>query len=309
MPDLEPREWRGVILQDGQGLTLASSAATLLPQLIVQRVLSNAPDSASLLAGKWKAVRERALALHRVLGGSDDAMDAIAAVATDPMAREAFRYTKGAETAFEDAHSKLCRAIDRSDAFKHYADWLDARIAQQPRPLEPLDRYGPWSRRTICWEQRLVTVTGGPSAVSCEVLASIIESDAGVDSAVPTAASWSVHAGEASGETALVEAAEALEPHMSSLDTVAAGLATALLTEDTSYRGLAHAEAVVALDEGGDSIRAWQALQSAAWWMARNGGGVPAAIHEGARSMAERHGWQEILIVLDRANPEAQHER
>jgi hypothetical protein len=67
------------------------------------------------------------------------------------------------------------------------------------------------------------------------------------------------------------------------------------------YDGYAHAEAVVALDESGEPERAWGALHSAAWWGANSVGKAPAAMLDGGRLLAERHGWKDIGWALDRA--------
>ena len=41
-------------------------------------------------------------------------------------------------------------------------------------------------------------------------------------------------------------------------------------------------------------------LQSAAWWAARNTGKVPDAMIEGARFLADRRGWPDVLWVVQR---------
>jgi hypothetical protein len=75
-------------------------------------------------------------------------------------------------------------------------------------------------------------------------------------------------------------------------------LVKALAIEGVSYQGYTHAEAVVALDEADQPERAWQVLQSAAWWAARRAGHVPDAMLTGALFLAERHGWGNILRVV-----------
>src|SRR3981081_224882 len=42
-PRTTPETWPGIIIMDGQGLTLSSDAQTLLPQLILHRTLSGSP--------------------------------------------------------------------------------------------------------------------------------------------------------------------------------------------------------------------------------------------------------------------------
>jgi hypothetical protein len=299
-PLANPETWSGVILQDEQGLTIASDARTLLPQLIVQRVLSNSPDTAEQLANRWSEVGEKALALHRILGGTDDELEAVVAVASDSVAREAFKYKQDRAAVFEAAHSSLCRKIDHSEPFVRYADWLDASIAGRWTKPEDPSRYGAWGRRVLCWAQRLAFAQPTMPRVPTTWLHRIVEERAGIDSGVPVEASWSIQLG-ASGEAALIEAAMVIDHEPPSTDPVSAGIVRAMLAEGTSYRGFAHAEAVVALDERGEPERAWAALQSAAWWAARNTGKVPDAMLEGARFLADRHGWVDVRWVVERA--------
>jgi hypothetical protein len=296
-----PRTWPGVILQDGEGLTIASDARTLLPQLIVMRLLSKFPDAGRKLAERWREIGPNALALHRVLGGTEEELEEVVAIARDPARREVFNFRKGQEAAFEEAHSTLCRKIDRSEPFVRYADWLDAWIAGCWIAPQDQAYYGAWGRRVHCWARILASLSPAAPKLASGWLHRIVESDAGIDSGLPARASWSVQAGSASGETALVEAAMEIDPEPPPTDPVSAGIVRALLTEGTSYRGLAHAEAVVALDERGEPERAWGALQSAAWWAARNTGQVPEAMFEGARFLAERHDWVDVRWVIERA--------
>ena len=88
-------------------------------------------------------------------------------------------------------------------------------------------------------------------------------------------------------------------------DPVVAGIVRALVAEGTSYRGLAHAEAVVVLDERGEPHRAWGSLQSAAWWAARSTGHTPEAMLTGAIFLAERHSWDDVHWVVERAQTKA----
>jgi len=300
VPGADPRAWPGVFIQDGQGLTLATDARTLVPQAIVNRHLSGDPAAAERLAGEWGEAGPGTLALHRALGGADEALDAVVATLGEPAAREAFRWREGKEAEFEAAHSALARKIDASPAFVRYADWLDGCIAGACAAPEDAPAFGAWERRVLCLASRLALSRPGTPKLGAPLVLRVVEPDAGIDSAVPGEPSWSIQPGGASGETTLVEAAASLgdEPPA---DPVAAGLVRALTTEGSSYRGLAHAEAVVALDEGGEPERAWGALQSAAWWAARNTGGVPPAMFEGARFLSERHGWADVGWVVQRA--------
>jgi hypothetical protein len=296
-----PEAWPAVILKDGQGLTLASSARTLLPQLMVQRALSNLPQAAERLAERWTDVGPGVSALHQTLGGAEEDLQHVAEVVGDPERRAAFTLAKGHEAAFERAHSTLFRSIDRSDPFRRYADWLDACIeAQWTAPDDPM-RYGAWGRRVVCWASRLAIRYGRVHEVPADWMHRVIHGHAGLDSGVPNKASWLARVGAASGEAALVEAARSIDRMPGKGDHVPERLADALLAEGMSYRGLAHAEAVVALDERGEPIRAWEALQSAAWWAARAGGRPPEALLDGARFIASRHGWSDVQWVVEHA--------
>ncbi|MEK6279389.1 MAG: hypothetical protein AABN95_03470 [Acidobacteriota bacterium] len=300
-PRSTPQMWPGVIIKDGQGLTLASDARTLLPQLIVLRVMSNSPDSTREFGERWSAVRDKAIALHKALGGVEETLDTVAAVASDPKAREDFKYRRGEEAKFEAAHSALCRKVDPSIPFLHYADWLDACIAGRGSTPDEPARYAPWGRRVLCWANRVASSQPAMGKLPAAMVHRIIEGHAGVDSGVPVKASWSISPGAASGETALVEAAMTIEHEPPPADPVTAALVRALITEGTTYRGYAHAEAVVILDERGESERAWEVMQSAAWWAARSVGETPEAMLKGAQFMANRHNWADVKWVVERA--------
>jgi hypothetical protein len=300
-PAAVPQEWPAVILSHGQGLTLASNARTILPQLIVQHYLSNQPSTAERLADQWRAAEPQAVALHQVLGGAKEQLQKAIAAVRDPSMRAAFKYSSDQEEEFEEVHSTLLRKIDSSEPFLHYADWLDACIHGHCTLPEEPELYGPWGRRVLCWASRLLIGQAPRQKLPASWVERVIDGNAGIDSGVPIVPSWSLLVGGASGETALVEAARLIEHDLPADDEVGQGLVQALLTEGTSYRGLAHAEAVVALDERGESTRAWGALQSAAWWAARNTGSVPEAMFEGARFIATRHEWSDVLWVVERA--------
>jgi len=300
-PSATPETWSAVILKDGQGLTLSTDGRTLLPQFIIQRVLSNLPEAAERFAERWDTIASVTTALHRVLGGTERALEDVVAVVRDPVGRGSFKYEKHAEAAFQSAHSRLERAVDRSEAFIRYADWLDACLAGQCAPPDEPATYGSWGRRVNCWANRLLPRQHSTRKMPASRLREVIEGHAGIDSGVPVKASWSARPGAASGEAALAEAARQLEHEPPAGDNVADGVVQALLTEGAKYRGYAHAEAVVALDERGEAKRAWATLQSAAWWAARNAGHVPEAMIAGARSLADRHRWADLSWMLEQA--------
>jgi hypothetical protein len=300
-PSSVPQKWPVVILSKGQGLTLASDSRTLVPQLIVQRVLSNLPETAERFAERWKSVESITVALHRVLGGTEQTLEDAVAVVRDSKDRAAFTYQKEAEAVFEAAHSRLERQVDRSEPFVRYADWLDACIGGRCPPVEDPSRYGSWGRRVLCWANRLARRQQPVQEVPAPLLHRVIEGHAGIDSGVPIKPSWSARPGAASGETALLEAARQLEHEPPTGDAVSDGLVRALLTEGLGYRGYAHAEAAAALDERGESTRAWASLQSAAWWAARSTNEVSVAMIQAAKSMAERQKWGDVHWVIERS--------
>ena len=300
-PSARPEAWAGVLLSRRQGLTLATDVRTVLPQLILHRVLSNLPKTAAALAARWTEIETRVLALNRALGGSDQALRVVLDAVTNPETRQLFSLRPGHEAEFEQAHSDLGRRIDESNVFQRYADWLDACIQRRPRPVESLDTYGPWARRVLCWAQRLRHRYSSALSVPAVLVHQIVEERAGIDSGVPTRPTWGARPGAASGETVLIEAANSIQGEPSSGDPVSEGVVRALVTEGVAYTGYTHAQAVVMLDERGEPERAWQVLQSAAWWMARKTGAVPDPILKAAQSLAERHGWEDVLFVLRRS--------
>lgn len=300
-PRLAPQHWAAVLLDEGYGVTLASDARSLLPQFLVQNALSDRPGGGRDLAERWDEVAAAALALHAALGGEQSSLDAVIAVAGDRDRRKALLFHPDRRPEFAAAHSKLCRSIDRSASFVRYADWLDAAIAGERNPIEDPARYGAWGRRVLCFAQRRAFADPSMPKPGTALLHWLVEGNAGIDSGLPERPKWGVRPGAASSEAALTEAALIISHVPPATDPVDVALAAALVAEGTRYRGLAHAEAVVALDERGEPERAWDVLQSAAWWAARNTGKVPDAMIEGARFLAERHGWADILWMVERA--------
>jgi hypothetical protein len=301
MPGQAPEAWPGVIEKGDQALTLAADASTLLPRFLFTRLLSNNIEGAESLAGKWPEVRDEATALHDLLGGAPEILATVVGVITDPETRKPFEYDVDRPAPFEAAHSRLARKIDRSPAFARYADWIDASLTGNAAPPHPPEAYGVWVRQLYCRAAEFPRDRLGGAMLPQAILLDLAEAFAGLDTAVPNVPGWELRPGASSGAAALVSIANKIDLDACADDPIRRGLVEALRTEHMNYRGLAHAEAVVALDEGGEPERAWGALHSAAWWGARSTGEAPAAILDGARLLCDRHGWDHIRWVVDRA--------
>jgi hypothetical protein len=298
LPNLEPTGWPGIIEKGGQALTLSSDAGTILPRFLMSRFLSNNIAGAKQLSKAWPEAQAGLSALHAVLGGMAETLEVLADVINDSRERRAFEYDAGVE-GFETAHSILARRIDRSEQFSRFADWMDASIAGDPLPRESAQAYGPWAR------QLYVRAAGLPDDLVDDLpqatLLELLETFAGIDTAVPNVPTWEARPGAGSGQAALVALAARIDLDSCPNDPVAAGLLRALRVQGVRYDGYAHAEAVVARDEGGQPERAWGTLHSAAWWAARSIGEAPSAMLDGARLLADRSDWKDIRWVIDRA--------
>lgn len=302
MPTQEPQDWPAVLIDDSSALTLASDAQTLVPQYIVKRLLSKFPENADKLAQQWTRIAPQLMALHLVLGGRPESLDAVAEAFLDGQARESFRVIPGQVLAFEQAHSGLGRRIDLSETFQCFANWMDKAVDGQAEPVEPFDRYGAWARRVAMSAGRVSMARPEWPVPGIDSLQRLIEEFAGVDSAISAKPTWSSQAGAASGEAALSETALLIDAKAQpSTDTIAAAIVRALVAEGTSYTGVAHAEATVLLDEAGESTRAWAVLQSACWWSARSMGETIEPMRAGCMLLAERHDWTDVQWVLRRA--------
>jgi hypothetical protein len=299
-PATSPRTWSGVLLEDGEGITISSDARTLLPQSIVFQ-LSMSPDRVAPLTERWSELESRALALHGTLGGAGDALLTVVDVARDPVGRADFEISAHRKDRFEGACGSLLRQIDHSETFTRYANWLDAYIGGRFTLPKSRSEFGPWTRRAVCWAVRRAFADPTTPRIPDALVQWVIEERAGMDSGVSDEPSWSVRPGAASGETMLSEAAMLGGHDPPPPDAVSREMAEALLTEGASYRGLAHAEAVVTLAKREEPERAWGVLLSAAWWAARNTGEAPPAMLDGARLLADEHGWDDIRFVVDRA--------
>jgi hypothetical protein len=299
MPGMAVEAWPGIIETGGQALTLAANTATLVPRFLFTRVLSNNVEGAASFAEKWPQLSDKVTALHDELGGAPATLAAVVGVITDPQSCQAFEYDVDRLAKFAAAHSALARKLDPSPAFIRYADWIDAAIAGDAAPKHPPGAFGPWARQLFCRAARLPRDQLGDATLPQAILLDLVEAFSGLDTGVPQIPGWQLRPGNSSGAAALVSIARKLDPEMLPDDPVPRGLIKALDTEGINYRGIAHAEAVVALDERGEPERAWGALHAAAWWAARNTGEAPPAMLDGARLLADRHGWDDIRFVVD----------
>jgi hypothetical protein len=141
---------------------------------------------------------------------------------------------------------------------------------------------------------RLIDVT-----LAQVILLNLIEAFAELDSAVPQSPGWELQLPSGSGAAALVSTAGDL--NSKTLPDVPRSLVKALQSEGMRYSVIAHADAVVALDERGEPERAWGALHSDAWWIGRSTRGSLPAMIDSARLLADRHGWDDMRFVVDRA--------
>jgi hypothetical protein len=302
-PETEARSWSAAILFDGQGLTLSSDSRTIVPQFIVQRLLSGLPQTAERLAERWSGIAAQVTTLHRALGGKDDELEPVVEVIRNSVTRAKFTKNKNSPGQFEEAHSSLLRQVDRSPEFHRYANWLDASIAGQTTVPRDQGQFGVWARRVVFLATRFLDRRDPNQKLPAALVHWIIEGDAGIDSGLPVRPTWAARVGAASGEAGIAEGVLLVADEPATGDIVSDGLRQALIDQGMSYTGLAHAEAVVALDERGDGPRAWRALHSATWWAARNTGTVPSALFDGARLLVRRHNWPDVKWVVERGLP------
>ncbi|MDB5678537.1 hypothetical protein [Sphingomonas bacterium] len=297
MPGQPPQAWPGVLVENGQATTVSSDARTLLPAFLLHRRLTNAPSNARKLGEAWPVVADACFGLHAALGGERPALETLAAVLQNSVAREEFKRSDD-RLAFELAHSRLMRRIDPSPSFIAFADWFDARLAGKDHVFAP-EAYGAWCRQALSWSHIFdLSVRGGSEEP--EMLIPLLEGFAGLDTGLLLKPSWSWQNG-GSSETLLVEVASLTDSDSALLDDVQQGLVKTLVSAGTSYDGSDHASATVVLDERGEPDRAWTTLNAAAWWMALRYGEAPAAITDGAHLLCDEHGWEDIRWVVDRA--------
>jgi hypothetical protein len=299
----DPREgvdqWRGLIVKDGQALTLASSPATLLPRYLLMRFLADDSESLADLAAEWPRSGPAFGRLHGALGGDAASLDAVVAVLRDPTAHNALDLDKSEQPVFEAAMSRIARQIEPSASFQAFAAWLDAAIAGDAKPPEASERMGVWARQAVVWAAKLAAERNERIEISGKIALKVLEAWAGVDAGVPREATWNLRPGADSSVRGLVTLAEAADVDDLRDDPIGAGLVEAIRERGDGYAGEAHAAAVAAFDEGGDPERAWGALNAAAWWAAAATGDIPPAMLDGVRLLCERHDWPEIQWVTD----------
>ena len=299
-PGTPVASWPGVLLRGEDLWTLSSDRATLVPQLLV-RILCRQEGLA--LAQEWSTVEPGLAALHAHLEGDAATLTAVAA-SLGSTERPSLADPAGDD---ERERSRLAgalfRAVDRSPASLLYADWVDASAAGDTPAPTAVEEFGPWARRVVCWSEVLDLAGRGVGRFPAVARHAVIEATAGLDSGVTTRVAWHADVGEGSAETVLLETAMRIrqDPEAQAEYPVASALATAMDSEGPKYRGLAHAEAVVVLKDQGEPERAWDALQSAAWWSSRSLGEVPQFIVEGGRLLAQENGWRDLAAVLERS--------
>jgi hypothetical protein len=239
------------------------------------------------------------MSLHQVLGGGDDELEPVIEVIRSAEARAKFVKHKDNRREFEQAHSSLLKTVDRSPSFHRYADWLDGSIAG--RSVVPGDRkdFGVWGRRVVFLATRAARRRELDQTLPAPLVQWAIEGDAGIDSGVPVKATWAARVGASSGEAGNVEAALLIADEPPTGDAVSDGLRRALVAQGLSYTGLAHAEAVVALEQS-ESVRAWKALHSATWWAARQMSDITSTLFDGARLLVSQNDWPDVQWVVER---------
>jgi hypothetical protein len=303
-PDTAALNWPGVAATRGQALTIATDATTLLPQALARSLVRSSRTVRRLSTG-WAAVAPSAKALHLELGGNPKSLEHVIAAGGSPQALKPFIYDGTNERGREGAFSSLCRDIDSSDAFKRFADWVDASVARQWLPLDYVGD-GPWRRVVLCWVTRLKGRETQAPSPSLEDLLELVIGPSGVDGGVPPKPSWAVSPGRASGESTVLEATMQIDLYPSGEgDSMLRDLSQTILEAGSPYSGAAHIQVADVLAARGDPKRAWAALQAAAWWAARNTGSVPGPVVASARTLAEAHGWTDLLWVLEQ-DPEGQ---
>ena len=301
-PGQAPGQWRGVIEHCGQALTLSENAATLLPRYLFTRYISNNPEGVELLVSSWDGLHEALVTLHGMLGGDASTLEPLRQAIADPALRRAFEFDEDRRARFEAAHSRLARQIDASQEFSRYADWIDGAIAGRLDPQRRIDAYGRWANQLLARFAEMSAAAGIALDRHAGDFAKLLEELAGLDAAVPNIPTWECQPGSGSSEALHASVAARLEPASLPPDPVSKGIVQALKDYGMNYDGRAHAEAVVALDEGGEPQRAWRALQSAAWWMARGTGEAQAPIWDGALLLCDRHGWEDIRWVVEHSS-------
>ena len=127
----------------------------------------------------------------------------------------------------------------------------------------------------------------------------LLEYYGGVGSGVPTEPTWALRPGAYSGAVVASIVAGLIDGSNLAEGQIQQNIVRMMVDDGVDYNGRAHAEAVALADEGGEPLRAWGLLNSAAWWAAHSLGKVPPAIFDGARLLCDRHDWDDIRWVLN----------
>lgn len=292
-PTMPWREWPVIIAKDGNALPLATDMRTALPRFLAMRLLSANPEGAERLADRWPDAQANAEKLHAVMGGETARLKAVADAAIDGESRA--EMTDAKSSTFEQAHSNLARKIDCDENFVEFADWLDTAIRQGAAVDANLGIGQPWASLALSW----IGFDCDNDADMIAQLWPLLEYYGGVGSGVPTEPTWALRPGAYSGAVVASIVAGLIDGSNLAEGQIQQNIVRMMVDDGVDYNGRAHAEAVALADEGGEPLRAWGLLNSAAWWAAHSLGKVPPAIFDGARLLCDRHDWDDIRWVLN----------
>ena len=297
-PGRPPDQWRGVIVDAGQIMTLSANPKLIIPRFLFMRFISNEGSALRQLADDWNRISDRVERLHAALGGEAPSLAPVQRVIENPGLHGAFSLDPARPERFAESMSALAREIDPSPSFALLADWVDAAVSGTILPLPRPDELGVWDRLCLCWAKQLLSYRMPPLPEHCTN--DVIECSPGLDACAPGLATWAIRPGGSSGEAVLIALAK--QASQSDLRGSASfeRIVAALVEQTFGYDGGAHADAVAIYDEAGEPERAWDALTAAAWWMAKSLGGPVPAIRKGVHLLCERHGWDDVQWVVDR---------
>jgi hypothetical protein len=295
-PGVGWEQWPVVILQTGQAVTLATNLATALPRFLIQNSIANLPDEASELAKRWPEVQATAEALHKALGGDAESLTVVTKVLQDEAAMARLNVRSENDRDYETALGAIFKQIDSSGQFGAYHDFLVRRLSGE-KPRSRFGQLDQWQRQALWWT---IVLDGNQAfdSIDSNIFRTSFEEYAGVDDGLPSQITWD-RINDGPADANLLTAADLAKGRPALKTQMTTTIIESMLQSGLSYNGLAHAEAVPLADEAGEPERAWGLLNSAAWWMARSGGEIPAAIFDGARLLCDRHGWDDIRWVLD----------
>jgi hypothetical protein len=258
-------------------VTLAPAPRFLVPGLVLRSVRGNRK--------RWRRVRElldvewrELAALHASLG-AEDQLERFRALIEDDLlgARITAEHRNEQVQAVADAWVRL----DDSPTAGHFAEAIRTVLAGGVPNVHR--SYGAW--RTA--------VAGMCSAATTSDFAqwwwALVSESPGVDAAVMPHGAPELVAAAQLQQDAARRLAELDGPWQADLLWPAVD-ALARAIRPHLYNGLAHVEAARALDEAAQPERAWDALESAAYW-AVTAGHTPYQIMSAARWLAEKNGW------------------